>query len=42
MCAAAQEHRLNFELEPEGRVSTGLQVTLVTYDCLKQRACNDH
>ena len=26
-CAIAQEHRLNFELGPEDRVSTGLQVS---------------
>ena len=37
-CAIAQEHRLNFELGPEGRASTGLQVTLVTWDCLKECA----
>ena len=37
-CAIAQEHRLNLELGPEGRVSTGLQVTLVAWDCLKECA----
>ena len=40
--AIAQEHRLNFELGPEGRASTGLQVTLVTWGCLEQRACNGY
>ena len=38
-CAIAQEHRLNLELGPEGRASTGLQVTLVPWGCLKECAC---
>ena len=41
-CTVAQEYRLNFELGPEGRALTGLQVTLVTWGCLKQRACNGY
>ena len=41
-CAVAQEHRLNFELGPEGRASIGQQVALVTWGCLKQRACSGH
>ena len=41
-CAIAHEHRLNLELGPEGRASTGLQVTLVTWGCLKECACNGY
>ena len=33
-------HRLNLELRPESRASTGLQVTLVTCGCLKE--CTDN